>query len=173
MIRENIDFLKKSLTWKRFINAILVYTSYGLSLIFRKPILWGFPPVVMIEPTNICNLKCPLCPSGNGTLKRARGYMDLETFKKIIDEIKDKSFMVVLWNQGESFLNKDFLEMIRYASQNKLFTLVSTNANIDFDAEQIVKTGLDSMIVSLDGATQETYNKYRVKEPSGKKNPVN
>ncbi|MCK4695036.1 MAG: radical SAM protein, partial [Candidatus Cloacimonetes bacterium] len=128
----------------------------------KKSIYWGFPPVVMIEPTNICNLKCPLCPSGNGTLKRKKGYMEFSTFKKVIDEIKDKSFMVVLWNQGESYLNKDFLKMVKYASDNGLFTLASTNANIDLQTEETVKSGLDSIIISLDGTTQETYNKYRV-----------
>ena len=128
----------------------------------KKSIFWGFPPVVMIEPTNICNLKCPLCPSGNDTLKRSKGYMNILTFEKIIDEIKDRSFMVVLWNQGESFLNKDFLKMIKYASERGLFTLVSTNANIELNAEEIIHSGLDSIIVSLDGATQEIYNKYRI-----------
>lgn len=162
MVKENLAFIKKSLTFKRFINALKAYMSYGISLIVRKPVVWGMPPVVMIEPTNICNLRCPLCPTGNGTLKREKGYMTLPVFKKIIDQVKDKSFMVVLWNQGEPFLNDDFLEMVKYASDNKMFTLVSTNANVDFSAEAIVKSGLDSMIVSLDGATQETYNKYRV-----------
>jgi radical SAM protein with 4Fe4S-binding SPASM domain len=162
MLLENIHFLRKSLRFKRFFNAIKVYTSYFLSIILKKSIFWGFPPVVMIEPTNICNLKCPLCPSGNDTLKRPKGYMDISTFEKIIDEIKDRSFMVVLWNQGESFLNKDFLKMIKYASERGLFTLVSTNANIEIKAEEIIHSGLDSIIVSLDGATQETYNKYRI-----------
>ena len=162
MLLENIHFLRKSLKFKRFTNAIKVYTSYFLSIILKKSIFWGFPPVVMIEPTNICNLKCPLCPSGNDTLKRSKGYMNILTFEKIIDEIKDRSFMVVLWNQGESFLNKDFLKMIKYASERGLFTLVSTNANIELNAEEIIHSGLDSIIVSLDGATQEIYNKYRI-----------
>ena len=162
MLNENIRFLKKSFRFKRFVNAIKVYLSYYFSLMIKKSIYWGFPPVVMIEPTNICNLKCPLCPSGNGTLKRPKGYMEFSLFKKLIDEIKDRSFMVVLWNQGESYLNKDFLKMIKYASDNGLFTLVSTNANVDLQPEKTINAGLDSMIVSLDGTTQETYNKYRV-----------
>jgi MoaA/NifB/PqqE/SkfB family radical SAM enzyme len=88
--------------------------------------------------------------------------MEFSTFKKVIDEIENKSFMVVLWNQGESYLNKDFLKMVKYASDNGLFTLASTNANIDIQAEDTIKSGLDSIIISLDGTTQETYNKYRV-----------
>jgi radical SAM protein with 4Fe4S-binding SPASM domain len=162
MLNENIRFLRKSFRFRRLFNAIIVYLSYYISLLFKKAIYWGSPPVVMIEPTNICNLKCPLCPSGNGTLKRSKGFMSLATFQKIIDEIESTAFMVVLWNQGEPFLNKEFLQMVHYASEKGLFTLVSTNANTDYDADEIVKSGLDSMIISLDGTTQETYNKYRV-----------
>ena len=147
---------------KRLGNIIKIYSSLGLSNLLKRPIVWGYPPAVFIETTNICNLKCPLCPSGNGTLERAKGYMEFSTFTKIIDEIKEKCFMVILWNQGEPFLNKEFLEMVKYASDAGLFTLVSTNANILPPAEEIVKSGLDSMIVSFDGTTQETYNKYRV-----------
>jgi len=169
MLNENIRLLKKSFRFSRLFNAIKVYISYYISLLTKSAVYWGSPPVVMIEPTNICNLQCPLCPSGNGTLKRAKGYMDLDVFKKIIDDIEKTAFMVVLWNQGEPYLNKDFSKMVKYASDRGLFTLVSTNGNIDYEAEEIVKSGLDSMIVSLDGTTQETYNKYRV---NGKLNTV-
>ncbi|MCD4828613.1 MAG: SPASM domain-containing protein [Candidatus Cloacimonetes bacterium] len=120
------------------------------------------PPIVMMEPTNLCNLKCPLCPSGTGTLKRPRGFMDMDIYRKIIDEIAPHSSMLILWNQGEPFLHPQFLQMVRYAADRRLFTLASTNAGCLPDAEDIVRSGLHSLIVSLDGATQETYNKYRV-----------
>ena len=162
MFNENIRLLKKSFRIKRLINAAKVYFSYYISLITKRAIYWGSPPVVMIEPTNICNLQCPLCPSGNGTLKRIKGYMSFDVFRKIIDDIYKTAFMVVLWNQGEPYLNKDFSMMVKYASDRGLFTLVSTNGNIDYNAEEIVNSGLDSMIVSLDGTTQESYNKYRI-----------
>ena len=162
MLHENIRLLKKSFSFNRLINAIKVITSYAISLIFKRAVYWGSPPIIMIEPTNICNLKCPLCPSGNGTLKRTKGYMTFDVFKKIIDDSYKTAFMVVLWNQGEPYLNKDFSRMVKYASDKGLFTLVSTNGNINYDAEEIVNSGLDSMIVSLDGTTQETYNKYRI-----------
>ncbi len=162
MINENIRFLRKSWTLRRTWNAVKIYSGYFLSLLVKKPFIWGYPPVIMIEPTNICNLRCPLCPSGNGTLRRDKGFMNLETFKKIIDEIYKDSFMVVLWNQGEPFLNKDILKMIRYASDKRMFTLLSTNGNVQPDSDEIVTSGLDSLIISLDGASQETYNKYRI-----------
>lgn len=162
MLKEKIYFVKKTLTFKRLWNLIKNQTSFLISNLLRKSVIWGYPPVLMIEPTNICNLKCPLCPSGNGSLKRERGYMDFEIFKKTIDEVKDKTMMLILWNQGEPFLNKQFLKMVKYASDTGLFILVSTNGNYIPDAEEIVQSGLDSLIVSLDGTTQEVYNKYRV-----------
>lgn len=162
MVSENTRLIKKSFTFKRLFNAFKVYLSYFLSLIIKQAVFWGSPPVIMIEPTNICNLKCPLCPTGNGTLKRAKGFMKLDTFKKIIDDIHETAIMVVLWNQGEPYLNKEFSKMVKYASDKGLFTLVSTNGNIDYAAKDIINSGLDSMIISVDGATQKTYNKYRV-----------
>lgn len=162
MIKENFRFIKKSFTFQRFCNALKVYLSYLISLLFKKAVYWGFPPIIMIEPTNLCNLKCPLCPTGNGSLKREKGFMKFEVFKKIIDESCKKSLMVVLWNQGEPYLHKDFNKMVKYASAKGLFTLVSTNGNLAMQAEEIVNSGLDSMIISLDGTTQDTYNKYRV-----------
>jgi radical SAM protein with 4Fe4S-binding SPASM domain len=116
----------------------------------------------MIEPTDVCNLKCPLCPTGSDTLQRAKGFMSLDMYKRIIDQIKPYSYINVLWNQGESFLNPHFVEMISYSSQMGLYTMASTNANMNMDHEGIVRSGLCRLIVSIDGATQETYNKYRI-----------
>ena len=162
MISEYLYLFRKSFNFIRLINLIKISISYYLSILIKKSVVWGFPPIVMIEPTNICNLKCPMCPSGNGSLKREKGYMDFPLFQKIIDEIAKKSFQVVLWNQGEPFLNEDFLKMSKYASDKGLITLVSTNGNYLPDAHELVKAGIDILVVSLDGATQETYNKYRV-----------
>ncbi len=162
MIREQLYLIRKVFSLKRLVNAKKAYMSYYVSLLLKRPVVWGYPPTVMFEPTNICNLKCPLCPSGNDSLTRKKGYLTFDLFKKTIDEIHLHTAMVILWNQGEPFLNKDFLEMINYAHQKRMFTLTSTNGNIMPDAEEIVKSGLDSIIFSLDGSTQETYNKYRI-----------
>ncbi len=162
MLKSNLLLLNRIFNPHRLVNAIKIYSSLFISNISKKAVVWGYPTAVMIEPTNICNLKCPLCPSGNGTLQRAKGFMDFEVYKSIIDQICRYSYLVVLWNQGESFLHPQFVEMIDYANSKGLYTLSSTNANTDLDAEKIVKSGLDRLIVSMDGTTQETYNKYRV-----------
>ncbi len=162
MLKQNKRIVKKNLSWKKVNNLILGNTSRVISNLTHKSHIWGYPTAVMIEPTNICNLKCPLCPSGNGTLKRAKGYMSFPLFQKVIDEVKDYCTMIILWNQGEPYLNPDINKMVKYATDAGLFTLISTNLNADMDAEEVVKSGIDSMIVSLDGATQESYNQYRV-----------
>lgn len=136
--------------------------EYGLSLITRKPLVHFYPPALMLEPTNICNLHCPLCLTGNGKLLRPRGMMSLPLFKKICREVQNKIGMLILWNQGEPFLNPDFYAMLEYASKQNFYTMTSTNASLELDIERIVKSGLHKIIISLDGITAETYNKYRI-----------
>ncbi|HPM00887.1 MAG TPA: radical SAM/SPASM domain-containing protein [Candidatus Cloacimonadota bacterium] len=158
---EYFRMIIKYISFKRLINIVLIYLSYYMSIIFRKVFVWGYPPILMIEPTNICNLKCPLCPSGTDQLKRPKGYMNLDTFKTIIKEVSPYSFMLIMWNQGEPFLNPDFIEMCQIAKAHNMLLLVSTNANRMPDAKEILKAGIDRLIISADGASQETYNLYR------------
>lgn len=162
MLLEKITLLKSLVKRQVLLNAVKSYSSYGLSILTKKTIICGSPPLVMIEPTNYCNLQCPLCPSGNGTMKRPRGYMEFQLFKKIIDEIQKTTAIIIFWNQGEPFLHKDILSMFDYCSKKNIFTITSTNANYIPDPESVVKSGLKTLIISLDGATQETYNKYRI-----------
>ena len=156
---------RSSLTWRRAWNFGKVVTSYGLSRMFRRDLRFGRPCVLMIEPTSFCNLRCPLCPSGNDTLGRGRGNMALTHFYHILDEASDYIFLLMLWNQGEPFINKDLLDMVRYAKSKRIPTITSTNVHFirsQEDAREIVSSGLDEIIVSLDGTTEASYAKYRV-----------
>ena len=74
-------------SFKRLANFFAVLSSMGLSWLLRCPIVWGRPFMLMVEPTNFCNLKCPLCPSGNGQMLRPRGTMELGDFEKLVDEL--------------------------------------------------------------------------------------
>ena len=152
-------------SWKRLWNFAKVLSSMGISWMCRRPVVWGQPFMLMVEPTNFCNLKCPLCPSGNGQMKRARGKMDLGDFKNLIDQVGDQLFLLMLWNQGEPFINRCFTDMVRYARDRKIPTLTSTNGHYIRTMEQaraVVESGLHEIIVSLDGVDQETYERYRV-----------
>jgi radical SAM protein with 4Fe4S-binding SPASM domain len=152
-------------SWRRLTNFLAVLASMGFSWALRRPIVWGRPFMLMVEPTNFCNLKCPLCPSGNGQMLRPRGNMELDDFKRLVDQLGDEVFMMMMWNQGEPFINKCFNQMVRYAHDRGIFTFTSTNGHFirsDEQARAIVESGLDEIIVSLDGVDQETYAKYRV-----------
>lgn len=146
-------------------NIGLAVVSYAVSRILRKPVVWGLPTSVMIEPTNRCNLRCPLCPTGAGTLTRPIGEMTLSDFQKILNAIGPQLKKIFLWNQGEPLLNSLLPEMVHIAHQRGITTVTSTNgqllANEDI-AKRLVQSGLDALIVSIDGLTPETYEVYRV-----------
>jgi len=155
----------KSLTLKRTWNALINFTSFLLSALTKKHIVWGMPVIVNVEPTNICNLRCPLCITGSGQMERPFGKMNIEHYKKFIDTVADQALYITLYHQGEPYLHKHFNEMVRYAKDKGLYVSTSSNAHyFDADAaERVVRSGLDSMIISLDGVTQQSYVKYRVR----------
>ena len=159
-----LKFLINTLTLKRLWNAGLAITSYFLSSVLKRNFVWGRPFILTVEPTNICNLKCPLCVTGNGKMSRKAGLLDFETFKKIIDESGCYLFYLLLYQQGEPYINKDFLRFVEYAKNKRIFVTTSTNAHyLDPEtAQRTVTSGLDSIIVSIDGSDQESYEIYRV-----------
>ncbi|HSL89444.1 MAG TPA: radical SAM protein [Ignavibacteriaceae bacterium] len=142
----------------------MVVSSFIISKIKRKPIVWGLPISYSIEPTNHCNLKCPECPSGLGSLTRPLGLLKYDEFKKWIDQIKSTGFYVQLFFQGEPFINKQLPQMIKYAQKNKVYISISTNGhfidltNVDF----ILDNAPDKLIYSVDGLDEESYQNYRV-----------
>jgi MoaA/NifB/PqqE/SkfB family radical SAM enzyme len=124
----------------------------------------GYPVELVIDPCDICNLHCPLCPTGQGSANRSKGRMSFDNFRKIIDELGPYLYRVDLHNWGEPLLNDEIYSMISYAHNNNIEVRVSSNFNVinQVKAEKLVKSGLDVLIVSLDGASPETYVKYRV-----------
>jgi len=123
----------------------------------------GFPSNLIVESTNICNLECPLCPTGQKIKGREKGQMSFSNFKKIIDEIGRFLYSVRLENWGEPLLNKDLFEIIKYAKSKKITVIFNSNLTVldEEKAKKLVLSGLDSIKISLDGATQDTYSKYR------------
>ncbi len=117
-----------------------------------------------IEPTTACNLGCPECPSGLKQFTRPTGKLDLNLHHQMIQQLKKSVFYINYYFQGEPFLHPQFLELIRTAKKERIYTATSTNAHfIDKKkALDIVNSGLDRLIISIDGLTQETYENYRV-----------
>jgi radical SAM protein with 4Fe4S-binding SPASM domain len=159
---DAINFLSK-LTVRRIWNALKVYSSYYITVLTKKPVQWGLPVSISFEPTTSCNLKCPECPSGLRQFTRPRGMLKRDFFTKTIDDIYKDILYLIFYFQGEPYLNKNFLEMVSYASSKGLYTATSTNAHFLTDemAKKTVESGLDRLIISLDGTTQEVYQQYR------------
>jgi len=156
--------LLKYFTTKRFTNILKIVTSFTLSKITRKPVVWGMPVSYSIEPTNHCNLKCPECPSGLGTLTRPLGLLKLEDFKNFVDEVKDTGFYVQLFFQGEPYINKQLPQMIKYAQEQNMYVSISTNGHFinKENVNYILDNAPDKLIYSVDGLDEESYQNYRI-----------
>lgn len=141
----------------------LVAGYYGSKLSGRAA-HWGMPTSISLEPTTSCNLRCPECPSGLRNFTRPTGMLADDIYKKVIDELAPKLTYLIFYFQGEPYLNPKFLEQVRYAHGKKIYTATSTNAHYlnDQVARETVESGLDRLIISIDGTTQETYEQYRV-----------
>ena len=156
--------LLKYLTLKRASNTIKIVSSFYLSRFTGKSIVWGMPISYSIEPTNHCNLQCPECPSGLGTLTRPLGLLKNDKFKMLIDEIKETSFYIQLFFQGEPYINKNLPEMISYAQSKKIYVSISTNGHFvtNKNVDYVLDNAPDKLIFSVDGLDEESYQKYRV-----------
>lgn len=163
LLRDKVNILKQ-ITPYRFFNLILLRMSYFISKTTKRNTHFGLPFSMSIEPTTACNLGCPECPSGLKQFTRATGKIDLELHKKMLSDVKKSVFYINYYFQGEPFLHPQFLGLIEEAKKNKIYTATSTNAHfIDAQkAEEIVKSGLDRLIISIDGLSQKTYEAYRV-----------
>ena len=165
------------LTRSRFINALRCYASYALnrlgSALFRTPYaihrtpytVRHTPLFVSVEPSAVCQLRCPACPVGLAFgNKCAEVYMSMDLWHRILSEVKGTAFVVQFYFQGEPLLNKDLPQMIKEAHGAGLYTIVSTNAQAMTPelAKALVAAGLDRIIISMDGLTQESYSAYRV-----------
>ncbi|MES2645714.1 MAG: radical SAM/SPASM domain-containing protein [Bacteroidota bacterium] len=162
-LNDTINLAGK-LTLRRLWNAASVYGSYQLSKLSKKPVQWGFPVSISFEPTTSCNLRCPECPSGLREFTRPTGMLKKDFFRETIDDIYKELLYLVFYFQGEPYLNPDFLDMVKYAHDKGIYTATSSNAHYltDEKAKATVESGLDRLIISIDGTTQDVYQQYRV-----------
>ncbi len=160
---DGLNYFSK-LTIRRVWNAAKVLSSFYVSKWGKKPVQWGIPVSITFEPTTSCNLRCPECPSGLREFTRPTGMLENDFFRKTVDEVYTEISYLIFYFQGEPYLNPKFLEMVKYASSKNIYTATSTNAHYldDANARKTVESGLDRLIVSIDGTTQETYQQYRI-----------
>jgi radical SAM protein with 4Fe4S-binding SPASM domain len=165
---KRLQDIKKYYTAKKILNSVLARIQYLMKL--KQPI--AYPPYLMIEPINICNGNCALCPVGGfGLAGRKKGHMPLENFKNIIDDVKNFLIEVLIYSWGDPLLHKDIYKMINYAHKKRISTHISTNLysfNPDKDGERMIKSGLDKLVVSCHGISRDTYKKYHRKDEFNK-----
>lgn len=152
------------LSAKRLLNLVALKSSYIFSRLLKQSLHLGSPFSLSVEPTTACNLGCPECPSGLKQFTRPTGKLALDLHQKLLDEVAPFVFYINYYFQGEPFLHPQFLDLIRQAKEKRIYTATSTNAHfIDAKkAEEIVQSGLDRLIISIDGLTQTTYENYRI-----------
>lgn len=134
------------------------------SMALRTSRLRARPLKLTFDPTNLCQLECPLCPTGLRIQNRGAGRADLEIFERLMEEIGDYVFFIDFYNWGEPLLNKNLEAMLRLAARKKIVTFISSNLSLPLTDERLyslLTSGLSELIVSIDGASQETYGTYR------------
>lgn len=137
-----VPYTLKNVSLKKMLNTYIT----GMNALFPKRKPFGWPVYIQIEPTNICNLRCPLCPTGSGESdkKLPKQNMPLEMFKGIIDDLGDTLILIMLWGIGEPLINTETFEMIRYAKQRNIIVVLSTHGlliNKKNNIEQLLSWG--------------------------------
>ena len=124
------------------------------------------PFEVTIDPTTTCQLACPYCEVGNGTMQRAASVLKEETHLRMIEELGDELFVIWYFSTGEPLLNKNLDRIVRATRDKEIFSTISTNLSLpltDDRIDAILECGLSCISVSLDGASADTYVQYRRK----------
>src|SRR5688572_2991286 len=147
--------------WLRYLNKRVVQVQ---ARFFRNQRVIGLPFYLTLESGNSCNLRCPLCPTTFRGDSLPRGMLTLENARTIIDRFPALiKVNFSLW--GEPFLNKEIFDIVKYAHSKKIETAIQSNFSLPkFDeamAQRLLDSGLTELWLSIDGASQETYEVYR------------
>ncbi len=175
-IAASIDFIARALFYlQRNHRYLSCYKLANMALVniqfmFKTERVIGRPYSMKIEPTNICNTKCQLCPTGIGLEGRPKGKMDFDKYAKLVDQLKSHLLDLDLSMWGDPLIVPDIFKMIRHAHDRKIWTYISSNLHAfkigprkdgTEQAVELVNSGLNLMTCSLHGATQETYEIYQ------------
>lgn len=121
------------------------------------------PPTAMIEPTNRCNLRCPTCPTGTGKIA-PKPDLTVEAFADVVRQLRPALRNLALWNYGEPTLHRALPELVAVAKGAGV-GVVKISSNVHFldgpRGAALLRSGLDVLILSVDGASQETYARFR------------
>lgn len=156
---KHADAFVRYNSWAKLRNLLRVETAIRTGRVCN----FGYPYLLTMEPTNRCNLRCPLCPTGRGLQGRPPQTLDMAAFERILEEVGPYVYMINFQNWGEPTLARQLPEMIAKAHAARIATTVATNGNYSPKLNaRLIEAGLDNLIVAIDGATQESHQKYRV-----------
>lgn len=152
------------ITARKLLNLAL--NQFDLKLKRRSP--WSLPPFIKIEPTAQCQLRCAGCWHRDIEFKRQFTPADsltLDSFRHILEPIARTTVGISISFRGEPLLNRGLPALIGYAHEKGIATTFPTNLSMPITpeyAEQLIASGLDTIYVSLDGASEESYRQYRI-----------
>lgn len=126
------------------------------------------PRRIRLETSSFCQLRCPSCPTTSGHIHPAigSGFLKFDDFRELLQSNPELE-QVEISNYGEVFLNPHLLRILEFAHQEKVAISIGNGANLnhveDEVLEGLVKYEVRLITCSIDGATPESYRKYRVR----------
>ena len=145
---------------RRLLNYLLSQVEGRLRLLG----VHSYPFGLQLEPTVECPLDCPLCPRHRVIQRGGPAHMPWDRFARLMDEMGPYLTALALWQWGEPLLHPRIVDMARLAHRHGIITFLSTNGQVDPEAADLgglMRSGLDMLIVSLDGIRQEAYASFR------------
>lgn len=158
--RRHLIALRDYWTPRKLLNLLLCEVEKCANVVNPR----SMPYTATVDVTNACNLRCPGCPTGAGIVGRPKQMLHLGHLDRFLDEAGKYLFIANLFNWGESLLHPQIAEVVDRVHRRRIFTSISSNLNIrDFRViERVCDAELDYLLISADGATAESYRKYRV-----------
>lgn len=161
IVEKARDFISKpNHSTRRVISKLFSVASQWMG----NPRSYGNPAHLTMEISSACQLRCPLCPIGNDSLTRKPQSMSMQTYKTVVDEVGDSLYHINLNGMGEPTLNKQIVEMVEYSKKKDIYVDLYTNFQLQDQKmiEGLITSKLDAVLIAVDGANKESYEKYRV-----------
>lgn len=166
-IIKKMDYILKNIYW--FVLYDLL--SFNFKRIWHlftcmiKHYILKTPYAIIIETGNTCNFHCATCPTPHSLIYKRRQpqNMDLDKYKRIIDNVKKYVHVVYVYNSNEPLLHPDIVEMIKYASSRNMHTMISTNCSLltREKTEELLSSGLGEIRFAFDGLDKDSFEGFR------------
>lgn len=147
--------------------ARYLFYRYRYEMYPRRHIVDDFPPCLQVEPSSVCNYRCVFCYQSDedfrGAMAGHMGFMNLNLFKRIIDQAAGRCEAVTLASRGEPLLCPDIEEMLAYLRGKFLASKVNTNASLldERKCHAILQAGIGLVVFSVDASTEPLYRSLR------------